>query len=84
MRGRKGFVYTFSLPRDFKGFYGRFKLDWFFVKPAYQDGKRTEQLAPAFARTMVALNNAPAERISDHASITVDLPLKAKRKKQTR
>jgi endonuclease/exonuclease/phosphatase family metal-dependent hydrolase len=77
-RARKGFVYTFSLPRDFKGFYGRFKLDWFFIKPGYQDGKRTEQLAPAYARTMVSLNKAPEERISDHAPITVDLPLKAR------
>jgi endonuclease/exonuclease/phosphatase family metal-dependent hydrolase len=77
-RGRKGFVYTFSLPRDFKGFYGRFKLDWFFIKPGYQNGKRTEQLAPAYARTMVSLNKAPEERISDHSPITVDLPLKTR------
>lgn len=46
MRGRKGFVYTFSLPRDFKGFYGRFKLDWFFIKAGYQDGERTNQRPP--------------------------------------
>lgn len=77
-RTRKGFAYTFSLPRDFKGFYGRFKLDWFFVKPAFENGKSTEQLAPVYARTMMPLNNAPAERISDHAPITVDLPLTSK------
>lgn len=83
-RAKKGFVYTFSLPRDFKGFYGRFKLDWFFVKPVYDDRRRTEEFAPVFPRTMLTLNNAPKERISDHAPITVDLPLtsgyRAKRK----
>jgi len=83
-RGTKGFVYTFSLPRDFKGFYGRFKLDWFFVKPGYQDGARTRRFAPAFARTMVSLNKAPLERISDHCPITVDLPVNASAKKKSK
>jgi len=77
-RDRKGFVYTFSLPRDFKGFYGRFKLDWFFVKPVEVDG--VEEMPPMFARTMVELNSAPAERISDHSPITVELPLRSPRK----
>jgi endonuclease/exonuclease/phosphatase family metal-dependent hydrolase len=79
-RNLKGFVPTFSLPRDFKGFVGRFKLDWFFIKPAVEDGKTAENLAPWYARTMVELNKAPVERISDHAPITVDLPLTAKPK----
>jgi hypothetical protein len=79
-RNLKGFVPTFSLPRDFKGFVGRFKLDWFFIKPAVEDAKPTENLAPWYARTMVELNKAPVERISDHAPITVDLPLTAKPK----
>jgi endonuclease/exonuclease/phosphatase family metal-dependent hydrolase len=83
-RASKGFVYTFSLPRDFKGAYGRFKLDWFFVKPVFQDGQRTQQFAPAFPRTMVSLNQAPHERISDHNPITVDLPLQAKAAKKTK
>ena len=78
-RARKGFVYTFSLPRDFKGLAGRFKLDSFFIKPVDVDQKRTEQLAPWYPRTMVDLNNAPQERISDHSPITVDLPLTAKK-----
>jgi endonuclease/exonuclease/phosphatase family metal-dependent hydrolase len=74
-RNLKGFVPTFSLPRDFKGLAGRFKLDWFFIKPAVDDGTTTENLAPWYARTMVELDKAPVERISDHAPITVDLPL---------
>ncbi len=32
-------------------------------------------MAPEFARTMQSLNTGPPERISDHAPITVDLPL---------
>ena len=75
-RARKGFVYTFSLPRDFKGVTGRFKLDWFFVKPMYKDRQSTEALAPWYPRTLVDLNTSPSERISDHAPITVDLPLR--------
>ncbi|MDE1178822.1 MAG: hypothetical protein PW789_19785 [Edaphobacter sp.] len=78
-RARKGFVYTFALPRDFKGFYGRFKLDWFFVKPLYRGRTDTGTLAPVFPRTMVTLNNAPAQQISDHSPITVDLPLHSPR-----
>jgi hypothetical protein len=74
-RAKKGFVYTFSLPRDFKGVVGRYKLDWFFVKPVYQNQQRTEALAPWHPRTMIDLNTSPTERISDHSPITVDLPL---------
>ena len=32
-RARKGFEPTFTLKRDFGGLVGRYKLDWFFVKP---------------------------------------------------
>jgi endonuclease/exonuclease/phosphatase family metal-dependent hydrolase len=75
-RAAKGFVYTFSLPRDFKGLVGRFKLDWFFIKPL-NPPTQGAVMAPEFARTMQSLNGGPPERISDHAPITVDLPLKA-------
>lgn len=74
-RGVKGFVYTFSLPRSFKGLVGRYRLDWFFVKPAYDDQQPTNALAPWRPRTMIDLNTSPTERISDHAPITVDLPV---------
>ena len=69
-RARKGFTYTFSLPRDYGGVVGRYRLDWFFVKPAGE-----VYFAPEFPRTMQSLNQAPRERISDHAPITVDLPV---------
>jgi endonuclease/exonuclease/phosphatase family metal-dependent hydrolase len=74
-RALKGFVYTFALPRSFKGMVGRYRLDWFFVKPDYDDKLLTEALAPWQPRTMIDLNTVPSERISDHAPITVDLPL---------
>ncbi len=75
-RARKGFVYTFALPRSFKGVIGRYRLDWFFVKPAYDDRLVTNALAPWHPRTMIDLNTVPSERISDHAPITVDLPVR--------
>lgn len=82
-RSKKGFVYTFSLPRDFGGMVGRSRLDWFFIKPMYARGKRTDVLSPYFPRTLVELNDAPAARVSDHSPITVDLPLSDPRKANT-
>jgi hypothetical protein len=77
-RARKGFEPTFSLKRDFGGLVGRYKLDWFLVKP-YVPRPRGEGMsyhfAPHFPRTMRELNNAIPDGISDHAPITVDLPL---------
>jgi hypothetical protein len=77
-RARKGFEPTFTLKRDFGGLVGRYKLDWFFVKPYIQrprgDGM-SYAFAPHFPMTMRDLNNAVPDGISDHAPITVDLPL---------
>lgn len=77
-RALKGFVYTFALPRSFKGAVGRFRLDWFFIKPAYDDQQLTDALAPWHPRTMIDLNTVPNERISDHSPITVDLAVHQK------
>jgi endonuclease/exonuclease/phosphatase family metal-dependent hydrolase len=77
-RARKGFEPTFTLKRDFGGLVGRYKLDWFFVKP-YIPRPRGDGMsyafAPHFPMTMRDLNNAVPDGISDHAPITVDLPL---------
>jgi endonuclease/exonuclease/phosphatase family metal-dependent hydrolase len=77
-RARKGFEPTFTLKRDFGGLVGRYKLDWFFVKPYIQrprgDGMSFE-FAPHFPMTMRDLNSAVPDGISDHAPLTVDLPL---------
>jgi hypothetical protein len=77
-RARKGFEPTFTLKRDFGGLVGRYKLDWFFVKP-YIPRPRGDGMsyyfAPHFPMTMRDLNNAVPDGVSDHAPITVDLPL---------
>jgi endonuclease/exonuclease/phosphatase family metal-dependent hydrolase len=77
-RARKGFEPTFAVKRDFGGLVGRYKLDWFFVKP-YVSRPRGDgmsyRFAPHFPMTMRDLNNAVPDGISDHAPITVDLPL---------
>ena len=74
-RALKGFVYTFSLPRSYMGLVGRYRLDWLYLKPAYDDRRSTDAVAPWHPRTMIDLNTSPEERISDHAPITIDLPV---------
>jgi len=77
-RGGKGFVPTFTLQRDFGGLVGRYKIDWFFVKPFIPQPRgegMSYAFAPHFPLTMRDLNSAVPDGISDHAPITVDLPL---------
>jgi endonuclease/exonuclease/phosphatase family metal-dependent hydrolase len=77
-RGGKGFRYTFALAKTYGGLVGEYKLDWFFVKGLASDSRKPGgkyQFAPHFAWTLWELNNAPEESLSDHAPITVDLPL---------
>ena len=77
-RGDKGFITTFEVERTI-GFVGKFKLDWIFVKPVSlndpYDKKQPHRFAPHFGRTLKNLNEAPEDRISDHAPLMVDLPL---------
>jgi hypothetical protein len=76
-RASKGFVTTFALPRTL-GAVGKFRLDWIFVKgylkddPAAADSYR---FAPGLARTMNESNEALNQSLSDHAAISVDLPI---------
>ena len=81
-RGSKGFVTTFEVERKV-GSIGKFKLDWFFVKPpALTDPDKEDQphlFAPHFGRTLKPLNYSIEQRISDHSPITVDLPLQEPR-----
>lgn len=77
-RSGKGFVPTYSFTRDYGGLVGRFKLDWFFVKPFIDNPLRKGQsyrFAPHFPATMRELNESVEDRISDHPPMTVDLPL---------
>lgn len=77
-RGDKGFITTYEVERTI-AFVGKFKLDWIFVKPpSLTEPYAKDQphlFAPHFGRTLKELNEAPRERISDHAPIMVDLPL---------
>jgi len=77
-RAAKGFVPTYAFARDYGGLAGRFKLDWILVKPYIDDPRRNDQswfFAPRFPETMRELNESVPGRISDHAPLTVDLPL---------
>ena len=77
-RSGKGFRYTFALAKTYGGLFGEYKLDWFFVKGLATDARKPGgkyQFAPHFARTLMELNTAPQDSLSDHAPITVDLPL---------
>jgi hypothetical protein len=76
-RASKGFEPTFVMNRDFGGLVGRYKLDWFFVKPYIPRPRgpgMSYRFAPHFPITMRDLNDAAPDGISDHAPMTVDLP----------
>jgi endonuclease/exonuclease/phosphatase family metal-dependent hydrolase len=84
-RDWKGFSSTYAFSRDFWGLVGRFKLDWIFVKPFIEEPRRGGQsyrFAPHFPVTMRDLNESVEERVSDHAPMTVDLPLAEPAKQQ--
>jgi endonuclease/exonuclease/phosphatase family metal-dependent hydrolase len=77
-RGDKGFVTTFEVEQTI-AFVGKFKLDWIFVRPPTlaepYSKDAPHKFAPHFGRTLKLLNDAPKDRISDHAPIMVDLPI---------
>src|SRR5439155_8955509 len=69
---------TFALAKTYGGLFGEYRLDWFFVKGLATDSRKPGgkyQFAPHFAWTLMELNSGPEESLSDHAPITVDLPL---------
>ncbi len=77
-RGRKGFVPTYAFEKNYGGWMGNFKLDWFLVKPFIKDPRAPQQsyrFAPHFPITMNELNQSVVDRISDHPPMSVDLPL---------
>jgi endonuclease/exonuclease/phosphatase family metal-dependent hydrolase len=73
-RASKGFVPTFSMQRSMGGVF-QYRLDWIFVKPEGSGAGRLP-FQPEFPTTMKELNQALPERLSDHAPITVDLPMR--------
>lgn len=76
-RDFKGFKTTFSVKRPV-GIWGKYRLDWFFVKSYLKDPRDPHgpyKLAPHFGETLEELNtwlNAP---ISDHHPNVIELPL---------
>jgi endonuclease/exonuclease/phosphatase family metal-dependent hydrolase len=77
-RSGKGFRYTFALAKTYGGLVGEYKLDWIFVKGLANDSRKVGgnyQFAPHFGWTLMELNEAPTIPLSDHAPLTVDLPL---------
>jgi hypothetical protein len=77
-RQGKGFKRTFAAELIWGNVkLAKFKLDWFFVKAGIdmlRDTKGPHLFAPHFARTLVNLNNGPAQPIVDHSPMRVDLP----------
>lgn len=71
-RAWKGFATTFAFNRPLFHLVGHYKLDWFFVKPASD-----HLFSPYFGEALQEVNRTIKGRISDHCSITVDLPLTA-------
>jgi endonuclease/exonuclease/phosphatase family metal-dependent hydrolase len=77
-RATKGFRYTFALAKTYGGLVGEYKLDWFFVKGYATDSSKvggSYKFAPHFAQTLVEMDTAPDDDLSDHFPITVDIPL---------
>lgn len=81
-RDLKGFVPTYLLKRNFG--IGKYKLDWIFVKPyitSPKDKTGPYVFAPHYGRTLLDLNYMVSPEFSDHAPITVDLPVSEPAKK---
>ncbi|MEZ5347226.1 MAG: endonuclease/exonuclease/phosphatase family protein [Pyrinomonadaceae bacterium] len=81
-RAGKGFVTTYEVERPIK-FIGKYKLDWFFVKPFRLTGPDevddSYKFAPHSGRTLSMIRDAFENGISDHSPILVDLPLEEPR-----
>ncbi len=80
-RDAKGFKTSFAFQRTYDlgaTTFGHFKLDWMFVRGwarSPRDDKATYRFAPHFPQTLEELRDATAPRMSDHAPMTVVIPL---------
>lgn len=75
-RRLKGFKPTYASKRSFGII--KYKLDWIFVKSNLNnplDKKGSYELAPMCGRTLYELNYAEKDMLSDHAPVTLDIPL---------
>lgn len=75
-RRLKGYKPTYLFSRN--GGILKFKLDWVFVKGELKNPEEkhgSEKFAPHFGRTLYELNYCLEKPLSDHAPITVQIPL---------
>ncbi|TLD72122.1 hypothetical protein FEM03_05200 [Phragmitibacter flavus] len=74
----RGHSTTFSVRRPI-GPFGRYRLDWFFVRSGHLKKPRSKdapyQFAPHFGETLAEFNDGLTNRLSDHQPIVIDLPL---------
>lgn len=77
-RAWKGFATSFSYRKTYRGFVGKFKLDWMLVKEPGKQGDLEGRFPfqPYFGRTLCEVNTGPPNRISDHCPIALNLTLK--------
>lgn len=78
-RDTKGFKTTFSVKRPVAMIFGKYRLDWFFVKSFTKDPYDISQpyrFAPHFGETLEELNGAVDPPMSDHHPSVVDFPFK--------
>lgn len=76
-RDRVGYKMTFTTDRTIAHLWGKYRLDWIFVKSYLSDPKDKKgpyRFAPHFGRTLEEMNDRLVERISDHHPNVADLP----------
>lgn len=76
-RDRKGFKTTFSVKRPIAAIFGKYRLDWVFVKSFLKDSRDREgsyKFAPHFGETLEELNTSLWVPVSDHHPNVVDIP----------
>lgn len=77
-RDQKGFETTFSVKRPVAVIFGKYRLDWVFVKSFLKnsyDKKGSYRFAPHYGETLEELNTSLLTPISDHHPNVVDIPL---------
>ena len=76
-RDRVGFKMSFTTDRTIAHLFGKYRLDWVFVKSYLGDPKDDRgpyRFAPHFAQTLEEMNDRLKVRISDHHPNVVDIP----------
>ena len=76
-RDNKGFETTFSVKRPVAAIFGKYRLDWVFVKSYLKepfDRKSTYRFAPHRGETLEEMHTSLRKMISDHHPNVVDIP----------